>query len=121
MKRWQNLSIILRKKTDFLKETDMLVQGYAFGELWLGWKKYITTEEESKTMIELLENIKINLQNKSPEISTEEIQAIPIDDSHFKRCIASPFPVSELMKITEALTQMVSGTWDIIQNNKNLL
>ncbi len=109
------------QKTKLLRMTDFLVRGYAFGDLWLGWEKYFTTEEDSRTMVLLLENVRLNMQDKGNEISAEEIETIPIDDSHFKRCIDRPFPVPELVRITVALIQMVNGTWDVARNNKNLL
>lgn len=109
------------QKTELLRETDFLVQGYAFGELWLGWNKYLTREEDSRTMILLLENVKLHFQNIGAEISAEEIEAIPIDDSHFKMCIDKPYDVSQLITIINALIRMINGTWDVAQNNKNLL
>lgn len=90
-------------KETFLAATDFLVKGYAFGELWLSWNKFLQTEQESGTMVGLFENVKIHLQNKGPEISAEEIEAIAIDDSHFKMFLESPFPVSKLIRIAEHL------------------
>ncbi len=80
------------KKT-FLAATDFFVKGYVFGDLWIGWHKFLQAEQESGIMVWLLENVKIHLQNKGPEISAEEIETIPTDDSHFKMFLDSSFPV----------------------------
>lgn len=103
-------------KAAFLARLDFYAKGYALGELRLGWNRFIKTEQESETLIALLGNLMVRLQNKGPEISAEEIEDIPVDDFHFKMYLESPFPVVRLILIAEALIQMVSGSWDQSRN-----
>lgn len=108
-------------KEAFLSRLDFYAKGYAFGEPHLGWSRFLTTGRESETMIVLLGNLIVRLHSKGPEISREEIEAIPVDDFHFKMYLDNPFPVSRLIRIAEALIRMISGSWNQEMNRMLLL
>jgi hypothetical protein len=56
--------------------------------------------------------VKNTLQNKGTFISVNELQAIPTQDRMFKWLFSEkPFPTIDLIKIIDALIQMLQGTW----------
>lgn len=97
-------------KDNILFNSQFHLDGYSRGILSLGWTNEIENNEVN-TMISVLQNVKIMLQNKGSFIPVNELQAIPTEDEDFKRFYRHPFPTSELIKIVNALIQMLQGTW----------
>jgi hypothetical protein len=104
---------ILTKKEDLISGLTFEINGYSSGNLSLRWNNIFINSTEEQTMTQVLQNVIINLQNKGTFISIAEMQAIPTDeDDHFKHLFSrNPFPTSELIKIVNALIQMLQGTW----------
>lgn len=99
-------------KQDLVDDLEDNINGICSGYIGLNWEDVIvagTTEEQ--TMISALQNVKTTLQNKGAFISVNELQAIPTEDWDFKVYYRKPFPTSELIKIVDALIQMLQGTW----------
>ncbi|OIV42234.1 hypothetical protein [Flavobacterium johnsoniae] len=89
-----------------------IINGVASGYLTLPWKRILVSIEEEQTMVQILKNVKIALQNKGAFISVSELQSIQTDDKDFKYLYSrNPFPVTELIRIIDVLIQMLQGTW----------
>lgn len=108
---------IFTDKEKFLYETRFHIDGYSTGIMWLGWITFVKSEAEIQTMIGLLERVKSGLL-KEEYISVEELQAIPSEDTFFKNSHHGPFPTSELLRISNALIELLNGTWAF--NNHDL-
>ena len=99
-------------KNLLIQDNESVIDGYQSNYLTLGWKNILTNTSEEQTMIEVLQNVKTTLQNQGAFISVAEMQAIPTEDEDFKLLYSrNPFPTSELIKIIDALIQMLQGTW----------
>ncbi|WP_291119049.1 hypothetical protein [Flavobacterium sp. UBA6135] len=103
----------LTNKEDLISGLTFEINGYSSGNLSLRWSNMFTNSTEEQTMIQVLQNVIINLQNTGAFISVAEMQAIPTDnDDNFKLLFSrKPFPTAELIKIIDALIQMLQGTW----------
>ncbi|OCA74793.1 hypothetical protein BBI00_10815 [Chryseobacterium arthrosphaerae] len=99
-------------KTELLDTLDSSIKGYDKGFLVLLWDEELEGTVDEQTMILLLQNVKASLMNKGDMISLTELKAIPTDDPDFERLYSrNPFPTSELIKIMDALIQMLNGSW----------
>lgn len=99
-------------KNLFVMGHEGIINGISSGYLTLPWKRILVSTEEEQTMIQILQNVKIALQNKGAFISVSELQSIQTDDEDFKYLYSrNPFPVAELIKIIDVLIQMLQGTW----------
>lgn len=101
-----------RNKNLFIMGHEGIINGISSGYLTLPWKKILVSIEEEHTMIQILQNVKITLQNKGAVISVSELQSIQTDDEDFKYLYSrNPFPVTELIKVIDVLIQMLKCTW----------
>ena len=99
-------------KTELLDTLDSSIKGYDTGVLVLLWDEELEGTADEQTMILVLQNVKASLINKGDMISLTELKAIPTDDPDFERLYSrNPFPTSELIKIMDALIQMLNGSW----------
>lgn len=99
-------------KTDLLDTLDSSIKGYDKGFLVLLWDEELVGTDDEQTMIQVLQNVKASLLSKGNMISLAELKSIPTDDPDFERLFSSkPFPTSELIKIMDALIQMLNGSW----------
>ena len=103
----------LTNKEDLISGLTFEINGYSSGNLSLRWDDMFINSTEEQTMIQVLQNVITNLQNKGSSISVAEMQAIPTDDDDNFKLLYSrkPFPTLELIKISNALIQMLQGTW----------
>ncbi len=93
-------------------DNESIINGYQSSYLTLGWDDMFINSTEEQTMIQVLQNVKTNLQNKGEWISVDELQAIPTEDEYIKGLYSrKPFPTTELIKIIDSLIQMLQGTW----------
>lgn len=105
-------------KDDLIEDFQQDIDGIHAGYLVLSWDDYLEGPTEEQTMIQVLQNVKIALQSKGTFISVEEMQAIPTEDRMFKWLYSEkPFPTADLIKIIDALIQMLQGTWESTNYN----
>lgn len=100
-------------KNQLLEEIKFQIDGYSCGSVSLGWYGFVENNIEKQSMITALQNIKTYLQSLGAHISITQLQSIPTEDEDFKRLYSrKPFPVSELVKILNALIEMLKGNWN---------
>jgi S-methylmethionine-dependent homocysteine/selenocysteine methylase len=103
---------VFTNKDTLLKYHEEVINGYMAGWFAFLWDEYISSTTEEQTMVQVLQNVKITLLNIGTFVSISELQAIPTVDEDFKLLYSrKPFPISELIKIIDALIQMLQGTW----------
>lgn len=115
-----NPQYILTNKEDMLYSIKFHIDAYSTGSMSLGWDNFITNHVDKQTTIQVLQNVKTTLKNKGAFISVEELQAIPTEDGDFKIYYRDPFPTAELIKIIDALIQMLQGTWTSTNHNMEI-
>lgn len=98
-------------KAKILRKLHSGINGFNTGYLVLSWDNSIINSTEEQTMILVLQTVKTTLQNKGAFISVSELQSIPTEDEDFKIYYRDPFPTVEIIKILDALIQMLQGTW----------
>lgn len=98
------------QKNQLIYNLQFHIDGYSAGFLSLDWKGYLDNSEIN-TMMQVLQNVKATIQNKGTFIAVSELQAIPTEDWYFKIYYQKSFPTSELIKIVDALIQMLQDTW----------
>lgn len=96
------------------------INGFDAGYLVLTWDTSLANTTEEQIMVQVLQNVKITLQSKGAYITVEELQAIPTEDEDFKIFYRDPFPTAELVKILDALIQMLQGTWTSTDYNMEI-
>ena len=107
-----------KKSYSFLEKEILLedlkdnINGLCRGYIGLNWHENLRLEEE-QTMLNILHQVKSTLKAKGTYISVEELMSIPTED-HILRYMLDkkPFPTEELIRVMDALTQMLKGTWD---------
>ncbi|WP_038331477.1 hypothetical protein [Empedobacter falsenii] len=100
---------------------ESIINGNMAGWFAFLWDEKLSNSLDEQTMLQVLENVKITLQNKGSFISVAELQTIPTEDKDFKRFYGRyPFPISELIKIIDALIQMLQGTWESTNYNMDI-
>ncbi|MGE8552402.1 MAG: hypothetical protein ACN6OB_00510 [Chryseobacterium jejuense] len=110
-KELQKPQYIFSNKQELLEDLEDNINGYCNGYIGLNWEGLMSSAEE-QTMIQVLQNVKISLQNKGASISVAELKSIPTEDIHFQYILdKKPFPTSELIRVINALIQMLQGTW----------
>jgi hypothetical protein len=102
---------LFTKKSLFLYDHESIINGHESGYFTLPWKRTIENSTEELTMIQILQTVKTTIQNKGAFIPLTELQGITTSDSDFKLFYRKPFPTVELIKILDALIQMLQGTW----------
>lgn len=98
-------------KAKILRKLHSGINGFNTGYLVLSWDTSLANTTEEQTMVQVLQNVKSTVQSKGAYITVEELQAIPTEDEDFKIFYRDPFPTAELIKILDALIQMLQGTW----------
>ena len=120
-KEAQKSQYMFLDKQDLLDDLNEGVKGWYKGYFALSWEEILKTSSDEQNLIQLLQNVKIVLQNKSSNISVTELQSINAEDDTFKYLFSrKPFPTSELIKILDALIKMLQGTWDSTNYNMNI-
>ena len=108
---------IFSNKQEILESLQDDINGY----LVLMWHDDLVNQSDEQTMLQVLQNVKTALQSKGAYISVAELQTIPTEDKDFKRFYGRyPFPISELIKIIDALIQMLQGTWESTNYNMDI-
>lgn len=115
-----NPQYLVTNKSTLLKSIKDRVNGYFIGIMSLGWRNLVETNSEIQTMIQVLENVKTTLKSKGKYISVGELQNISTEDVEFKLYFTSPFPISGLIVILDALIQMLKGTWTSTDYNMQI-
>jgi len=101
------------EKQEIVEDLQDNINGECNGYLVLYWKYILNGISDEQTMIKVLQNVNITLQQKGTSISIAELNAVETDDSDFKRFFSrKPFPTAELVKIIDALILILQGTWD---------
>lgn len=104
---------IFINKDSLQKYHESIINGHMAGWLVLDWDTIIVNNVEEQTMIQILQILKTTIRNKGSYISISELQAIPTIDRDFKLFYSrKEFPTSELIKIVDALIEMLQGTWE---------
>ncbi|MDH1881208.1 hypothetical protein ACTS9T_13025 [Empedobacter falsenii] len=108
---------IFSNKQEILESLQDDINGY----LVLMWHDDLVNQSDEQTMLQVLQNVKTALQSKGAYISVAELQTIPTEDKDFKRFYGRyPFPTSELIKVIDALIQMLQGTWESTNYNMDI-
>ncbi|KMQ58416.1 hypothetical protein ACM46_22190 [Chryseobacterium angstadtii] len=89
-----------------------VINGQMAGWFAFLWDLYIANASEEETMIQILQAVKTIIHHKENYISVNELQAIPTADGDFKIFYRKPFQTAELIRILDALIQMLQGTWN---------
>lgn len=111
----------ITNKALFLEDMRFKIDGYANGYMTLGWDGFVVTTTEKQTMIQVLQNVRTTLQNKGTFISIEEQKTIATEDHTFEYILGrKPFPTVELIRVIDALIQMLEGTWTSTNYNMDL-
>ncbi|WP_395654557.1 hypothetical protein [Flavobacterium sp.] len=113
---------IFSNKNLFIIGHEGIINGYQNGFLALPWKNIIVDINEEQIMIQILQTVKSSLRNKGDFITVSELQSIQTEDEYFKHFYSKkPFPVEELIKIIDALIEMIQGTWTFTNYDMEIL
>lgn len=108
----QNNQYVFANKTELLEDLNDKLNGLTKGYLVLEWDDILINITEEQTMCSVLNNVKLNLMTHGAYLTVSNLQAIPLEDKDLRKLYSKkPFPVSELIKIVNALIQMLEGTW----------
>ena len=99
------------EKNSLLKYNEEVINGVFAGWFTFFWDSYLLNLRDEQTMIQILENVKSAIRIKGDFISVEELQSIPTKDGDFKLLYRRPFPTTELIRIFNALSELLKGTW----------
>jgi len=109
----QKPEYLITNKAQFLDDMKFKIDGYAASYLTLGWNQFSDNESDTQVMLEVLQNVKVDLQAKGFYISVNELMFIPTEDDYFKSMLdKKPFPTAELIRVIDALILMLQGIWD---------
>lgn len=112
---------IFINKDSLQKYHESIINGHMAGWLVLDWDTIIVNNVEEQTMIQILQIVKTTIRNKGSYIFVAELQAIPTIDEDFKLFYSrKQFPTSELIKIVDALIEMLQGTWEFTNYDMNI-
>ena len=107
----KNKKYLFVNKNSLQKYNNDVVNGSMAGWFAFLWDDYILSSNEEQIMIQVLQSTKSSMLSKEKFISVDELQGIPTRDRDFSVFYCKPFPISELIKIIDALLQMLQGTW----------
>jgi hypothetical protein len=110
----------ITKKDDMLYSIKFHIDGWSTGIMALGWFDYVQSKSDKKNILSVLENTKSMLQLKGDYIEVNELQNIKTEDEDFKLFYRTPFPISELIKVINALIEMVEGVWNSTNYNMEI-
>ena len=107
-------------KQEILEDLEENINGLCNGYMTLYWKNLFDGNDE-QIMIQVLQNVKLYLQSKGTNIPVSELMLIPTDDKTLKYMLnKKPFPTAELIRVIDALTQMLQGIWESTNYNMDL-
>lgn len=117
----QKPQYIFLSKQELLDDLSDKINGLRNGYIVLGWDDVLNNPSEEQTMIQVLQNVKTSLQNKGANIPVSELISIPTQDDTLKYMLdKKPFPTVELIRVIDALIQMLEGTWNSDNYDMNL-
>lgn len=99
-------------KPNLLLDCEGKINGWTNGYLVLMWHEYINGAIEEQKMIQLLQNVITDLKTKGTYITIAELRALPTQDEHWKSNMDKNFPTKELIRIINALIQILNNTWE---------
>jgi hypothetical protein len=100
-------------KQGLILDCELKINGMQFGYFSVMWDEDLSNDADRLLMIQLINQVITNLQAKGDYITVEELKAIPTEDDHWEGIITSkPFPVNDLLKIFNAMIQVLNGTWE---------
>lgn len=99
------------EKNSLLKYNEEVINGVFAGWFAFLWDSYLLNLRDEQTMIQILANVKSSIRIKGDFISVEELQSISTKDGDFKLLNHRPFPVAELIRIFNALSELLQGNW----------
>jgi len=103
----------LPDKSDLLMLLRWDIDGYTRSYMSIRLFDEIESPEDEQMMIQVLRDVKETLSNRGSHISVEELMNIPTRDMTLKYILdKKPFPTAELIRVTDALIQMLERTWD---------
>lgn len=108
----QKPQYIFSNKIELLEDCEDIINGVTNGYMALMWHEYLINQTDEQTMIQVLKNIIIKLQIKGRYITIVELKAMSSQDQHWKAVMNRDFPVSELIRIFNALIQILEGSWE---------
>jgi len=112
----------LECKVDLLSFIKFQIDGFALDMMSLGWNSYFVNETEIQVMIGILQQVNIDLFAKGTYIATQELRLIQSKDEYFKNFYYyKHFPVTELIKIIDAIIQLLENTWETINYNMEII
>ena len=108
-------------KQEIIESMEDDINGLTKTYLVLMWHNDLVNSSEEQTMIQVLQNVRTTLQNKGTFISIEEQKTIATEDHTFEYILGrKPFPTTELIRVIDALIQMLEGTWTSTNYNMDL-
>lgn len=107
----KNKKYLFANKNSLQKYNEDVVNGSMAGWFAFLWDDYILNSSEEQILIEILKSTKSSIVSKGKVISVDELQCIPTKDKDFHIFYRKPFPINELIRIIDALLQMLEGTW----------
>ena len=111
---------VFSNKANVLLDMKYKIDGIQSTYFTLMWSSLLNGSSDEQSMIAVLQNTRINLQNKGAYIAISELQALDSDDFDFKYFFGKNFPTSELIKIIDALIQIMQGTWTSTNYDMNI-
>jgi hypothetical protein len=100
-------------QSDLLMDLKFHVNGYSRSYMSVGLFDHIDSLADEQIMIQLLNTVKKTLQDKGSLVSVEELMNIPTHDLALKYILdKKPFPTAELIRVIDALIQMLERTWN---------
>ena len=102
---------IFENKSSLQKYNEDVVNGGMAGWFAFLWDDYILSLNDEQILVKALQATKLSILSKGTFISVDELQGISTTDSDFGAFYRKPFPIAELTKIIDALSQMLEGMW----------
>ncbi len=98
-------------KAELVSDHEDINNGLQSGYLTLGWEDTLINSNDEQLMILLLQNVITYLQTKGRYIRIAELKSLPTTDGHWLSTMQTPFPTNELIRILNALIQLIDNTW----------
>jgi len=108
----QKPQYVFSRKIEILEDCKDIVNGVTNGYMALMWHELLINQSDEETMIQVLKNIIKNLYAKGHSITMAELKSMPSEDEHWKAVMNKDFPVNELIRIFNALIQILEGNWE---------
>lgn len=99
-------------KSDLMMMLRWDIDGYTRSYMSVRLFDEIDSLEGEQMFIRVLEKVKETLHDKGAYISIEELMSIPTKDMALRYILdKKPFPTGELIRVVDALIQMLERTW----------